>query len=262
MNYEQVLKYVFYTGEQHSDRTGTGTIAVFGQRIEYDLREGFPLITTKKVHFKSVVAELLWMLRGQTNIKQLHEWGCTIWDEWADENGELGPVYGSQWRNFGGFGVDQINQLVNGIKNDPSGRRHVVSAWNPVDIPEMALPPCHMFFQCYASNDGYLDLQIYQRSADMFLGVPFNIASYALLLEILANHTKRTARKLVWVGGDCHIYNNHLEQVRLQLQRDIKPFPHLHLDFDSGLALSLIEPEWVSINGYNPHPPIKGAVSV
>jgi len=262
MIYEQVLKNVIDNGEHRADRTGTGTISLFAQTIEYDLRNGFPLVTTKKVHFKSVIAELLWMLRGQTNIKQLHEWGCTIWDEWADENGELGPVYGSQWRNFNGQGIDQIKNLVQGLKEDPMGRRHVVSAWNPVQLNDMALPPCHMFFQVYASTDGFLDLQIYQRSADMFLGVPFNIASYALLLELIANHTKRTARKLVWVGGDCHIYNNHLEQVRLQLQREIRPLPHLYLDIDSGLALNCIEPEWISVIGYNPHPAIKGDVAV
>lgn len=224
--YETLLELIAVKGKPKSDRTGTGTISSFGHQMRFDMTDGFPLISSKRVPFRLIAAELLWFLSGDTNIKALTDQNVHIWDEWADENGELGPVYGSQWRNWGldlfagDRGFDQIKALVNGIIKDPMGRRHVVTAWNPSDLDEMALPPCHMFFQCYVSEDRELSLQVYQRSADMFLGVPFNIASYALLLHMIAAQTGMTPGTLVWTGGDCHIYDNHREQVELQLERN------------------------------------------
>ena len=224
--YEELLELIATKGKPKSDRTGTGTVSSFGHQMRFDMSEGFPLISSKRVPFRLVAAELLWFISGDTNIKALTDQNVHIWDEWADENGELGPVYGSQWRNWGldlfagDRGFDQIKALVNGIIKDPMGRRHVVTAWNPSDLDEMALPPCHMFFQCYVSEDRELSLQVYQRSADMFLGVPFNIASYALLLHMIAAQTGTTSGTLIWTGGDCHIYDNHREQVELQLERN------------------------------------------
>ena len=255
--YQNFLTETLTKGAHKPDRTGTGTLSTFGLRMEFDLAEGFPLLTTKKVHFKSVVAELLWFLSGSTNTKDLDS---TIWDEWADKDGDLGPIYGSQWRTWGGRGLDQIEALVQSLSNSPDSRRHIVSAWNVADIPEMALPPCHIMFQCYVHPDGRLDLQVYQRSADAFLGVPFNIASYALLTHLLAAQTGLTPGRLIWVGGDCHIYDNHRAQVATQLARGSRPLPTLQLAH----AGSLFEygPQHIHLEGYNPHPAIAGEVAV
>jgi thymidylate synthase len=234
--------------------------------MRFNLEEGFPLITTKKVHFKSVVVELLWLLTGNTNIKYMQDLGVTIWDEWADENGDLGPVYGKQWRRWDkGYPdaydeIDQIDEVIKGLRENPDGRRHIVSAWNVGDIPDMALPPCHAFFQFYVA-DGKLSCQLYQRSADMFLGVPFNIASYALLTHMIARQAKLKVGEFVWTGGDCHIYENHIEQVKLQLSRDARPWPQL----DIGVLRTDIDAHhWKDFNvfGYDPHPGIKAPVAV
>lgn len=263
--YEELLADVLANGKKKGDRTGTGTRSVFGRQMRFDLSEGYPLITTKRVHFKSVVVELLWLLSGNTNIKYMQDLGVTIWDEWADENGDLGPVYGKQWRNWDtGYpdyeGIDQIKQVIDSIKNNPNSRRHIVSAWNVGELDDMALPPCHAFFQ-FDVTDGKLSCQIYQRSADMFLGVPFNIASYALLTHIIAFLTKLKVGDLIWTGGDCHIYDNHVEQVETQLSRDARPFPEL---FMHGPRPSIDDISWkdFEIFGYDPHPAIKGAVAV
>jgi thymidylate synthase len=221
--YEHLLKYVNTYGEAKTDRTGTGTKSVFGCQVRYNLNAGFPIVTTKKVHFKSVVAELLWFLSGSTNVKDLQVMGCTIWDEWADEDGDLGPIYGAQWRACIGQNgpIDQIARLIDGIKRDPHGRRHIVSAWSVSEIPHMALAPCHALFQ-FDVTGGRLSCKLYQRSADLFLGVPFNIASYALLTHMVAQQCDLDVGDFIWSGGDCHIYNNHADQVALQLSR--KPF--------------------------------------
>lgn len=260
--YEDLLREVLETGTQKSDRTGTGTRSLFGRQIRFDLAEGFPLISTKRVHFKSVAIELLWFLRGESNISYLKEHGVSIWNEWADENGDLGPVYGVQWRSWptpGGEHIDQIEQAIEQIRNNPDSRRIIVSAWNPADIPEMALAPCHAFFQFYVA-DGKLSCQLYQRSADMFLGVPFNIASYALLTHMIAAQTGLEVGEFVWTGGDCHIYDNHVEQVTEQLTRDAYPWPTLSLKprdsvFD-------YEFEDFVLENYNHHPAIKAPVAV
>ena len=223
--YEDLLRDVLETGVHKSDRTGTGTTCVFGRQIRFDLAAGFPLITTKRVHMKSIAYELLWFLRGESNVGWLQENGVSIWDEWADADGELGPVYGVQWRSWptaDGGTIDQIAQVIEQIRRDPESRRLIVSAWNPADIPDMALAPCHALFQFYVA-DGRLSCQLYQRSADLFLGVPFNIASYALLTHMVAQQTGLEVGDFVWTGGDCHIYDNHLEQVSEQLRRD--PYP-------------------------------------
>ena len=236
--YEDFMRHVHTTGVLKTDRTGTGTKSVFGHQMRFDLSEGFPLVTTKKVHLKSIIVELLWFLRGDDNVKWLQERGVTIWDEWAREDGSLGPVYGVQWRNWpkpDGGHVDQISEVVKQLKQTPDSRRIIVSAWNPGLIDQMALPPCHAFFQFYVApatepgGKGKLSCQLYQRSADIFLGVPFNIASYALLTHMLAQQCDLDVGDFVWTGGDCHIYSNHTEQVELQLSRTPHPYPVLHI---------------------------------
>lgn len=230
--YERLLKDVLDNGEPRHDRTGVGTHAVFGRQLRYDLSEGFPRITTKYVPMKPIKAELLWFLRGETNINWLQEQDVHIWDDWADDNDSVGPLYGYQWRSWidnDGMAIDQIKKLIQGLREDPHSRRHLVSAWNVGDLPQMALAPCHAFFQCYVSNDSRLSLQVYQRSADLFLGVAFNIASYALLTHMLAQQADLEVGDLIWTGGDCHIYDNHVEQVKVQLRRAPYPFPRLRL---------------------------------
>ena len=261
--YEDLLRDVLENGTPKSDRTGTGTRSVFGRQIRFDLAEGFPLITTKRVHFRSIAYELLWFLRGDGNISWLTEHGVTIWDEWADENGELGPVYGVQWRSWptpGGEHIDQLAQIIDTIRRDPDSRRLIVSAWNVADIPNMALAPCHALFQFYVA-DGRLSCQLYQRSADMFLGVPFNIASYALLTHLVAAQTGLEVGEFIWTGGDCHIYDNHVEQVTEQLSREAFPLPTLRItgshDDISGYAF-----EDLVVEDYRHHPAIRGAVAV
>lgn len=229
--YEDLLREVFEHGTAKNDRTGTGTRSLFGKQIRFDLAQSFPLITTKRVHFKSVAYELLWFLRGDGNTQYLRDNGITIWDEWADENGDLGPVYGVQWRSWptpGGGHIDQIEQVIEQIRGNPDSRRHLVSAWNVSELDEMALMPCHAFFQFYVA-DGKLSCQLYQRSADMFLGVPFNIASYALLTLMVAQQTGLEPGEFIWTGGDCHIYDNHVDQVELQLSREALPYPKMKL---------------------------------
>lgn len=230
--YECLLEDTFLHGEPRNDRTGVGTRSVFGRQLRYDLRAGFPRITSKYVPMKPIKAELLWFLRGETNINFLRMLGVSIWDEWADENDSVGPLYGYQWRSWidmDGMTHDQIKALIRGLKEDPQSRRHLVSAWNVGDLPRMALAPCHAFFQCYVTNDGRLSLQVYQRSADLFLGVPFNIASYALLTRMLAQQADLGVGDLIWTGGDCHIYDNHRAVVEEQLTREVYPFPRLRL---------------------------------
>lgn len=257
MTYEQLLLHVYKHGTDKPDRTGTGTCSVFGAQIRYDLRDGFPIVTTKKVHFASVVAELLWMLSGSTNVRDLQAMGCTIWDEWARDDGDLGPIYGAQWRGFAG--VDQIAQVVHGIKTEPHSRRHIVSAWNPADIPDMALAPCHALFQ-FDVTDERLSCQVYQRSADMFLGVPFNIASYALLTHMVAQQCGLGVGDLVWTGGDCHIYSNHMEQVERQLCRTPMHKPALRLR--DAHSIFDYTPNHIELIGYEHHPAIKAPVAV
>ena len=261
-SYEDLLRDVYAHGEHKDDRTGTGTRSVFGRQIRFDLAQGFPLITTKRVHLKSVVGELLWFLRGESNVAWLRENGVTIWDEWADEAGELGPVYGVQWRSWpapSGEHIDQISQLIEQIRSNPDSRRLIVSAWNVADIPNMALAPCHAFFQFYVA-DGKLSCQLYQRSADMFLGVPFNIASYALLTHMIAQQTGLEVGDFVWTGGDCHIYDNHIEQVETQLSREPYPFPTLVLNKAASIFDYSLDD--VAVDGYEHHPGIKAPVAV
>ncbi|WP_297081949.1 thymidylate synthase [uncultured Demequina sp.] len=260
--YEDLLRDVLATGTRKDDRTGTGTLSVFGRQLRFDLSQGFPLITTKRVHVRSVVGELLWFLRGDTNVRWLQERGISIWDEWADDDGDLGPVYGYQWRSWpapGGGHVDQIANVIDSIRTKPDSRRHIVSAWNPALVDEMALPPCHALFQFYVA-DGKLSCQLYQRSADLFLGVPFNIASYALLTHMIAAQTDLAVGDFVWTGGDCHIYSNHLEQVELQLSRDPYPYPTLKLPAKDSLFDYDIDD--VVIENYQHHPGIKAPVAV
>ena len=261
--YEDLLRDVLEHGTHKSDRTGTGTRSVFGRQLRFDLAEGFPLITTKRVHFKSIAYELLWFLRGESNVRWLQEHGVTIWDEWADAAGELGPVYGVQWRSWptpSGEQVDQIAQVIEQIRENPDSRRLIVSAWNPADIPDMALAPCHALFQFYVA-DGRLSCQLYQRSADLFLGVPFNIASYALLTHLVAAQTGLEVGDFVWTGGDCHIYDNHVEQVTEQLRRDPFPYPTLRL---ARVPESIDGSEYddLEVVGYEHHPAIRAAVAV
>ena len=230
--YERLLQDVLDNGEPRQDRTGVGTRAVFGRQLRYDLSKGFPRITTKYVPMKPIKAELLWFLRGDDDISWLQEQGVHIWDDWADTDGYVGPLYGVQWRswiNSDDMAIDQLRRLITGLKHDPHSRRHLVSAWNVGELSEMALAPCHAFFQCYVSGEERLSLQVYQRSADLFLGVPFNIASYALLTHMLAQQTGLDVGELIWTGGDCHIYDNHVEQVKIQLTREVFPFPRLRL---------------------------------
>ncbi|ARE35552.1 MULTISPECIES: thymidylate synthase [Rhodococcus] len=260
--YEDLLRLVMETGTAKSDRTGTGTRSIFGHQMRFDLADGFPLVTTKKVHLKSIVNELLWFLRGDSNVAWLHEHGVSIWDEWADENGELGPVYGVQWRSWptpSGEHIDQIAQTVETLRSNPDSRRIIVSAWNVADIPQMALAPCHAFFQFYVA-DGKLSCQLYQRSADMFLGVPFNIASYALLTHMMAQQAGLDVGEFVWTGGDCHIYDNHVDQVTEQLGREPLPLPTLKLNKRDSIFDYTFED--VEIVDYQHHPAIKAPVAV
>ena len=261
--YEDLLRDVLTNGTHKSDRTGTGTTSVFGRQIRFDLAQGFPLITTKRVHFKSIAYELLWFLRGESNVRWLQERGVKIWDEWADENGDLGPVYGVQWRSWptpDGGSIDQIANVVEQIRSNPDSRRHMVTAWNPAEVDEMALPPCHALFQFYVA-DGKLSCQLYQRSADLFLGVPFNIASYALLTLMVAQQTGLEPGEFVWTGGDCHIYDNHVEQVTEQLAREPYPYPTVTFARTPDSVFGY-EYEDIELNGYIHHPAIRGAVAV
>ncbi|MBD5215052.1 MAG: thymidylate synthase [Bacteroidales bacterium] len=261
--YLQLLQHILDNGTDKSDRTGTGTRSVFGHQMRFNLEEGFPLITTKKVHLKSIIHELLWFLRGDTNVKYLQDNGVRIWNEWADANGDLGHIYGYQWRSWpdynGGF-IDQISEAVETIKHNPDSRRIIVSAWNVADLPNMNLPPCHAFFQFYVA-DGRLSLQLYQRSADCFLGVPFNIASYALLLMMMAQVTGLKAGDFIHTTGDTHLYLNHLDQARLQLTRQPRPLPHMRINPDVKNIFDF-KYEDFTLEDYNPHPHIKAEVSV
>jgi thymidylate synthase len=261
--YLDLMQRILDEGVEQHDRTGVGTLSVFGHQMRFDLSKGFPLVTTKKLHLRSIIVELLWFLRGDTNVKWLQDRKVSIWDEWAASDGELGPVYGKQWRRWEGPDgqvIDQIAALVQEIREKPASRRQIVSAWNPADLPQMALAPCHCLFQTRVAN-GKLDLQLYQRSADVFLGVPFNIASYALLVHILAQQCDLEPGTFVWTGGDCHLYSNHLEQARLQLTRDPKPLPTLRI-LRKADSIDSYEPEDFAIEGYEAHPHIKGAVAV
>jgi thymidylate synthase len=271
--YHDLLKHVLQHGTLKSDRTGTGTLSVFGYQMRFDLSEGFPLVTTKKIHVKSVIHELLWFLKGDTNVKYLQENGVRIWNEWADESGNLGPVYGHQWRNWNSEKIDQIEQLLQTLKNNPDSRRMLVAAWNPSVLPDTsksfaenvsdgkaALPPCHAFFKFYVA-DGKLSCQLYQRSADIFLGVPFNIASYALLTLMIAQVCGLQAGEFIHTFGDAHIYNNHLEQIHLQLSREPRPLPRMKLNPEVK-DLFAFRFEDFSLENYDPHPHIKGAVAV
>jgi len=261
--YLDLLRHVRNHGVQKNDRTGTGTLSVFGHQMRFDLGQGFPLVTTKKVHTKSIVHELLWFLRGETNVISLQQAGVSIWDEWADEHGELGPVYGHQWRHWRGNDgreIDQIADLMRDIRRNPDSRRLIVSAWNVGDIPRMKLPPCHAFFQFYVAQ-GRLSCQLYQRSCDLFLGVPFNIASYALLTHMVAHQSDLGVGDFVWTGGDCHIYLNHLEQVELQLARDPLPLPTIVIRRKSPSIFDYAYEDF-EIVGYQSHPAIRAPVAV
>lgn len=261
--YLELLQHILNKGTRKQDRTGTGTISTFGYQMRFDLQKGFPLVTTKKLHLRSIIYELLWFLKGDTNIKYLNEHKVRIWNEWADENGDLGPVYGHQWRSWGapnGKHIDQISEIIDQIKNNPDSRRIIVSAWNVADIPQMALAPCHALFQFYVA-DGKLSLQLYQRSADVFLGVPFNIASYCLLLHMVAQVCNLKVGEFIHTFGDVHIYNNHIDQVNLQLTREPRTLPTLKLNPDRKDIFSF-QYEDFSIDGYDPHPHIKAEVAV
>lgn len=261
--YHDLLRLILEQGAKKEDRTGTGTLSIFGHQTRYDLADGFPAVTTKKLHLRSIIYELLWFLRGETNIKFLQENGVTIWDEWADKDGNLGPVYGSQWRSWqtpDGRTIDQIKNLVDGIKKNPDSRRHIVTAWNPGEIDKMALPPCHAFFQFYV-NDGKLSCQLYQRSADVFLGVPFNIVSYALLTMMIAQVTNLKPGTFVHTLGDAHLYLNHLEQTRLQLSRDLRKLPTMRLNPEVKDLFAFQYSDF-TLEGYDPHPSIKAPIAV
>ena len=261
--YLDLLSHVLQHGVEKSDRTGTGTVSVFGYQMRFDLANGFPLLTTKKLHTRSIIHELLWFLQGSTNVRYLRDNKVTIWDEWADEQGELGPVYGYQWRSWptaDGRQIDQIAQVVDSIKHNPDSRRHIVCAWNVGDIEKMALPPCHLLFQFYVAG-GKLSCQLYQRSCDIFLGVPFNIASYALLTAMMAQATDLEVGEFVHTLGDAHIYLNHLEQVKLQLSREPRPLPVLKLNPDVKSIFDFRFEDF-SIEGYDPHPHIRGEIAV
>ena len=261
--YHDLLQHLLDNGVKKEDRTGTGTYSVFGHQMRFNLAEGFPLMTTKKLHTRSIFIELLWFLKGDTNISYLKENGVSIWDEWADENGNLGPVYGYQWRSWpnpDGTSTDQIVNLVNGLKNNPNSRRHIVSAWNPSFIEDMALPPCHCLFQFYVA-DGKLSCQLYQRSCDTFLGVPFNIASYALLVHMIAQVCDLEVGDFVWTGGDVHLYSNHVDQAKLQLTREHRTLPTLKLN-PNVKDLFAFTMDDISIENYDPHPHITAAVAI
>lgn len=262
--YLELLRTALERGEERKDRTGVGTKSLFGAQVRYDLREGFPVLTTKKLHLRSIIHELLWFLKGDTNIRYLKENQVRIWDEWADENGDLGPVYGKQWRRWeagNGRIVDQISKLIESLKNNPQSRRHLVSAWNPGEVDQMALPPCHCLFQFYVHNDGSLSCQLYQRSADLFLGVPFNVASYSLLTLMLAQVCGLKPGSFVHTMGDAHLYLNHVEQAKLQLSREPKTFPQMKLNPEVK-SLFDFRFEDFELVGYDPHPAIKAEVAV
>ncbi|PQB05065.1 thymidylate synthase [Aureitalea marina] len=271
--YHDLVKHILENGNKKQDRTGTGTISVFGYQMRFDLSEGFPMVTTKKLHLKSIIHELLWFLKGDTNVAYLQENGVRIWNEWADENGDLGPVYGHQWRNWNSEEIDQIEQVIQTLKTNPDSRRMLVSAWNPSVLPDTsvsfsenvangkaALPPCHAFFQFYVA-DGKLSCQLYQRSADLFLGVPFNIASYALFTMMMAQACGYEAGDFIHTFGDVHIYNNHLEQLELQMSRDIRPLPTMVLNPEIKDIFDFSFEDFTLLN-YDPHPHIKGVVAV
>lgn len=261
--YEELLEYLLINGKDRKDRTGVGTYSIFSHHLDYNLERTFPLITTKRVYLKGVIAELLWFLNGDTNIKYLNDNDVHIWDEWADENGDLGPIYGKQWRDWNGDHIDQIQNAIDLIKNDPYSRRIIVSAWNPSQIPDMALPPCHTLFQFYVReeySERYLDCQVYQRSADVFLGLPFNIASYSLLTMMMAQQTDLKPGTLRWVGGDVHIYDNHIKQVEIQLHRRPYPFPKMKIDKAKNIFSYKLED--FHLEDYKCHPAIKAPVAV
>ncbi|QJD79156.1 thymidylate synthase [Spirosoma rhododendri] len=261
--YHDLLRHILDTGAKKTDRTGTGTLSVFGYQMRFNLQDGFPLLTTKKVHTKSIIHELLWFIRGETNIKYLNDNGVTIWDEWADENGNLGDVYGKQWRSWAtpdGRSIDQLQDVLTQLKTKPDSRRMMVSAWNPADVPNMALPPCHALFQFYVA-DGKLSCQLYQRSADVFLGVPFNIASYALLTMMVAQECGYEPWEFIWTGGDTHLYLNHLEQVKTQLSREFRPLPTMRLNPAVKSVFDFTYDDF-TLENYNPHPAIKAPVAV
>ena len=263
--YLDLMHEVYQDGEWRSDRTGTGVSSLFGKQVVYDLKDGFPLLTTKKIHWKSVVHELLWFLKGDTNVEYLQQNRVTIWDKWANKDGDLGPVYGAQWRNFGGEmwwpGVDQIQNLIDGIKADPYSRRHIVTAWNPNENKAMALPPCHCFFQLYVHQNGEMDLQLYQRSADIFLGVPFNIASYSLLLMMIAQVTGYKAGRFIHTMGDVHLYRNHVDAFFIQKDRTILPPPIVTLNYEVKSIFDF-KFEDINLDNYNSWPAIKAPVAV
>ena len=261
--YLDLMDEILRDGARKSDRTGTGTLSVFGRQLRFDLAEGFPLVTTKKLHLRSIIYELLWFLNGDTNIKYLNDNGVTIWNEWADANGELGPVYGHQWRSWpapDGRQIDQITQVINQIKSKPDSRRHIVTAWNPSEVDKMALPPCHALFQFYVA-DGKLSCQLYQRSADYFLGVPFNIASYALMTQMFAQQCDLLPGEFVWTGGDVHIYTNHIEQANLQLSRQPYPSPQLNIKRRPPSIFEYKFEDFEILN-YQSHPSIKAPIAV
>jgi thymidylate synthase len=261
--YLDLMQDVLDHGVRKTDRTGTGTLSVFGRQMRFDLEEGFPLLTTKKVHLKSIIHELIWFLSGDTNIRYLKANGVSIWDEWADENGDLGPVYGAEWRSWpagNGETIDQISQVIEGIKRSPDSRRLIVTAWNPADVDKQALPPCHCLFQFYVAN-GKLSCQLYQRSADVFIGVPFNIASYALLTMMMAQVTGLKPGEFVHALGDTHLYLNHLEQARLQLSRSPKALPRMRINPEVGSIFDFVYDDF-ALEGYEPHPHIKAEVAV